>query len=318
MEADKFKVDINKYLKRDIISGVDLYDFRNQDLETEEDIKHSILLCRELAYFDRGRLKSLNFKFDEKYFYEGQKPYSRIKVEIQKLEFIAQYIKAKLHGTLKRENVSYDFYKDAYEMFSDSLNMWHLKNRNKYIYGKIISQHMELIKKVIQTKKLLSCDDILEYGCGSGGNLIVLNRLYGEKRLSGFEYPVARYASALANFQNHGVELDNFFLADGRALPLRDNSFDLVFTCHVLEQLKTNLAEALNEVIRVARKGIVLLEPSIYKATLTERLYIRYNQLCENLIDLIKNRRDVEVIEHYKCDIRNWWNPSNFIVMRKR
>lgn len=318
MEADRFKVDINEYLRKDIIPGIEVYDFRNQDLETEDDLKHSILLCRELAYFEGKKLQRLGFRFDEDYFYSEQRPYSRIVANLHKLLFIMQYLNQRFHGTLKRENVSYDIYKDYYEMFSDNLLSHRLKYHDRYIYGKVISHRMELIKKVLQTKELLSCGNILEYGCGPGVNLIVLNRLYGEKRLSGFEYPAARYASALVNFQIHSVDLDNFFLADGRDLPLRDGSFDLVFTCHVLEQLKTDLDKALNEVIRIAKKGVILMEPSNFKATLTERLYIRYNQYCENLIDLIEDRNDVDVIEHFKGTLRNWWLPNNFIVMRKK
>lgn len=317
MEADKFTVDVNEHLRKDIIQGVDVYDFRNQDREAEDDLKHCILLCKENAYFEKKKLRELDFKYSEDYFFSEQKPYSKIKVNLRKLMFIMQFLDGKFHGTLKRENIGFNVYKDYFEPVSENLIMWPMKYHKKYLYGKMISMKIDLLKKILQTKELLSCENILEYGCGSGVNLILLNRLYGEKRLSGFEYPAARYASALVNFEIHNVELNNFFLADGRDLPLRDDSFDLVFTCHVLEQLKADLSKALNEVIRIAKKGVVLMEPSNFKAKLSERLFLRYEQYCENLIDIIKDRNDVEVIEHSKCALRGWLLPSNFIVLRK-
>jgi uncharacterized protein YbaR (Trm112 family) len=52
------------------------------------------------------------------------------------------------------------------------------------------------------------------------------------------------------------------FVADLFHLPLRDKSMDVIFTSHALEPNGGREREALQELFRVARKRVVLFEPS--------------------------------------------------------
>jgi len=316
---EKFKVDINKYRIDNIIPKHTIYDFRDPKPETEEDLKHHIDLCRELGYFERKKLEELKFKFSEEYFFEGEgRHVGRGEIFLRKLELLKRFYDAKITHTIPKKYISLESYKDAHGFISFSnVERKILKDGNRYIYANEISVRIEILKKLLDFKKRLSCKDILEYGCGDGTNLILLSRLYGPHRISGFEYPAARFASSLVNFEIHNVRLENFFMADGRNLPLKDESFDLVFSLGVLEQLKDDLERSLNELLRVAKKGILLYEPSNFRATFCERRHVEMNHYPEDILGLLNNRDDIEVIECSKPHRRGWINPLRFFLIKK-
>ena len=58
-----------------------------------------------------------------------------------------------------------------------------------------------------------------------------------------------------------GCSRVNFHKGSAQSIPFADDSFDLVYTCVALRQMKSIHTEALNEVRRLARQWVVFLEP---------------------------------------------------------
>lgn len=100
-----------------------------------------------------------------------------------------------------------------------------------------------LLKKI--SKKALS---ILDLGCGEGSRLDLL-RDGSEKRAVGVD--ISETAIRMAKKNYPGIK---FIRADLEKLPLKDNSFDLVYSAYVLEHL-SNPEKVIGEAIRVTGIG---------------------------------------------------------------
>ncbi len=112
-------------------------------------------------------------------------------------------------------------------------------------------------------ERLPGVESALEVGCGSG---LVTLMLSGSptrtlRHLEGGDVAEQRVEGArlLADLSGLSATFKTMS-ADGLSYP--DKSFDLVFTCFVLEQCVDILDHALDECMRVARKFVVLFEPS--------------------------------------------------------
>jgi ubiquinone/menaquinone biosynthesis C-methylase UbiE len=178
---------------------------------------------------------------------------------------------------------------------------------------------MQIVNEVIRR---WDCTDVLEFGCGNGVNLMLLRDLLpGGKNLnlSGFDYALSRVLTARATFEYYRPEISNLFLADGRKLPLADDSFDMVYSHWVVEQMAGFEDEALDEMLRVSRKGIVLIEPTINKPRLTERVLMAHSGYSTRLTEIIRARTDIEIEEIR--DIRDnqpFLYPNVLMVLRKK
>lgn len=107
-------------------------------------------------------------------------------------------------------------------------------------------------------------DSMLEAGCGEATTLLpVLSRLEAPPaRVAAFDLAWSRIAHARAHTRDFDVPAPELFVGDLFAMPVRDGGFDLVWTSHALEPNGGREQEALTELARVARRYIVLFEPS--------------------------------------------------------
>lgn len=90
---------------------------------------------------------------------------------------------------------------------------------------------------------------ILDVGCAKGFMLYDFKRLYPE--IQGYGIDISEYAITHAK-----DEIREFVqVSDARALPFKDNSFDLVISITTLHNLnKEDLKTALQEIMRVSKK----------------------------------------------------------------
>ncbi len=96
---------------------------------------------------------------------------------------------------------------------------------------------------------------IFEFGCNRGRNLVEISKLDADVRLAGIDVN----ADAVAwGRHRHGLDLR---VGDESLLgTMEDHAFDVTFTLSVLDHLPEP-RPVLRELIRVARKGVILLEP---------------------------------------------------------
>jgi hypothetical protein len=162
---------------------------------------------------------------------------------------------------------------------------------------------------------------LLEVGCGEATTLAgVLGVLGGIDRAPlealGFDISWSRCAVGRDWLAEQRVAA-RLFVADLFQIPLADASVDVVYTAHSIEPNGGREEEAIRELLRVARRAVVLIEP-IYElgsepaqARMREHGYVR--RLKETAVSL-----GAEVIDYrLLSDPSNPLNPSGVVHIRK-
>ncbi len=110
---------------------------------------------------------------------------------------------------------------------------------------------------------------LLEAGVGEATTLAnVVSRLRQRPpHISGFDISWSRIKYAFKYYLSVAGGPASFFLGDLFRIPYADDSIDVVYTSHSIEPNGGREAEALTELYRVARKFLVLFEPSYEMAT---------------------------------------------------
>lgn len=195
---------------------------------------------------------------------------------------------------------SLEAYGHAYELLSTFLKPdWIGWVDGRFTRAPAAVHHHRNMLKLATLLNDLNASEVLEFGCGSGINLLLLRRaglLDPKVQLSGFEYPVLRYLTANSTIQQHQVDVSNLFMSDGRKLPLKDNSFDVVFSHYVIEQMKSFESEALKEMLRVARKAVIMFETAIHKPTINQRIFMAHSGYSADLPIVVRQQPGLDEI----------------------
>jgi SAM-dependent methyltransferase len=109
---------------------------------------------------------------------------------------------------------------------------------------------------------ILPSDNILEVGVGEATTLAGVLKAIGRQDISAFGFDISwsRLMEGKKWCQFNSVN-PTLFSADLFSIPLADDSMDIVYTSHSLEPNGGREKEALMELLRVARKAVVLVEP---------------------------------------------------------
>jgi len=317
---------------------ITIYDFRQSDNNIEKDRKDlgaHLKILEGLYYFEDKKLKDLNFSYDisNMCFLDGglkrrlKTRFKYYKETWQNIFNLAKFLFFKENsGKLKGiDSIDSSFlgYSKAYEMinFFVEPTWFGFYNRKPVLTGAIQHHYhnMKILRKIIDN---WGGREILEFGLGSGINLMLLKRFLPrgqELKLSGFDYSIARLLTAKATFTKHTIECEDLFLANGLFLPLKDNSYDIVFSHYVIEQMKGFENKALDNMIRVAREGVVLFETAIYHPTIGQRIYMKHSGYSTDLPEIVKRRKDIEILEIRDVKKSYFFNcPNVLFVLRKK
>lgn len=145
----------------------------------------------------------------------------------------------------------------AYDLMSKS---WDNKKN-----GAQATEHKPFLKMIGKVKDL----KILDAGCGTGDYSVILAKK-GAK-VTGIDFSNGMISKAKINAKNNGINIV-FKKADICSIPFKDNTFDKVISCRVLNFVKKEkLNPALKELIRVLKNGgelvLSLLYPGLGKRT---------------------------------------------------
>jgi ubiquinone/menaquinone biosynthesis C-methylase UbiE len=99
-------------------------------------------------------------------------------------------------------------------------------------------------------------ENLLEVGCGEGLLLYELQGLLAERQAVAIDVDAEGVTAA-----RHNTPGPHYMLASAEALPFRDEQFDLVVCCEVLEHLNRP-QRALEEIRRVAARYAILSVPN--------------------------------------------------------
>ena len=123
-------------------------------------------------------------------------------------------------------------------------------------YKYIPDRWKPLAEKLIETYNLKPNSKILDVGCGKGFLLFEIKKLIPEIEVVGID-------SSHYGLDNAHPDIKEFLFNHNAQdkLPFSDNEFDLVITVTTFHNLKLfELADALGEIERVARKGYLVVE----------------------------------------------------------
>lgn len=159
---------------------------------------------------------------------------------------------------------------------------------------------------------------VLEVGCGEATTLAgVLKRLNSPPRHAlGFDISWSRCAHGLSWLAENVVSAD-LFVADLFEIPLADSSVDVVYTSHSLEPNGGREESAIKELMRIARRAVVLIEPVYELAGAEAQARMREHGYVRNL------KNAAEVLGATVTDYRlldycgNPLNPSGLILIDK-
>ena len=105
--------------------------------------------------------------------------------------------------------------------------------------------------------------------------------------------------------------------ADASSIPISDNEYELAYTCHCLEQVPHIFENCLNEIVRIASKYIVLIEPSFEKSNEITKKHIfkkDYIKINNKKLSKIKN---VKKINRFKMPFIQYINGAEIIILEK-
>jgi ubiquinone/menaquinone biosynthesis C-methylase UbiE len=90
---------------------------------------------------------------------------------------------------------------------------------------------------------------VIDYGCGQGGWIEILKRSFTGAKITGIDISERAIEKARARFENC-----KFFSFNEKTAPVDDNSFDFVFTYHVLEHVY-DIESVIHDMSRIVRPG---------------------------------------------------------------
>ncbi len=161
-------------------------------------------------------------------------------------------------------------------------------------------------------------DKILEVGCGEATTLTGVMKAMNCQDISayGFDLSWSRISVGQKWSEDNSVT-PRLFVGDLFHIPLADNSMDVVYTSHSLEPNGGKEVIAIKELLRIARKAVVLVEPCYELAPQKAQQRMREHGYVSGL-NSVAESLGVNVVEHRLLDVcSNPLNPSGVITLVK-
>lgn len=138
---------------------------------------------------------------------------------------------------------------------------------------------------------------ILEVGAGELTTLTeIAGRIGLDRCYHGIDISFGRVYQGTKYFSARVPELDMTAVrADAMSLPYPNDSFDIVFSSHCLEHIPLHYQRAIDEMIRVARRAVVLFEPSYELNGPVQKLRMRAHGYVRGIEDYLRQLPDVAV-----------------------
>jgi ubiquinone/menaquinone biosynthesis C-methylase UbiE/uncharacterized protein YbaR (Trm112 family) len=232
----------------------------------------------------------------------------KIKALYQNGENIIQYLRDvenRNFNTIEDILISYDFQSGSYIKQFYSHRAYH-------------EQYCQSIAAVIN--KLGSFNSIMEAGVGEATTLGVMIQYLTRKPpfILGFDLSWSRIHFAKSFTKDQGLADVTLFTSDLFETPLADDSIDIVYTSHSIEPNGGKEKEALTELYRIAKRYVVLLEPSFEFGSDEAKERMLKLGYVTSLGNTAKSL-GYKIIEHRLFDLSsNPLNPTGLLVIEKK
>lgn len=160
---------------------------------------------------------------------------------------------------------------------------------------------------------------ILEAGVGEATTLSsVLKHLDRNISSYGFDLSWSRASYAKKWLNSQGVESATICCGDLLNIPFLDNSIDIVYTSHSIEPNGGQESRILQELYRVTRKFLILLEPDYKLSSKEAKERMDSHGYCKNL-DTIADSLGYNVLRHEPFAYSyNPLNPTAITIISKQ
>jgi len=180
-----------------------------------------------------------------------------------------------------------------------SLTEANVNNANSYV-----KEIADLIEPY--SKNLVS---ILDCGTGEANTLVeLIKRLPNLSNVFAIDASWSRLSWAKQNLESAEVDNCSLAVADLKNIPLQSGLIDIVFTSHALEPNGGSEQVILNELSRVGKKYIILIEPDYLMASQEQRTRMESLQYIGDLRPFFTNA-GLKLIKYY--ELENSTNPMN-------
>ena len=155
----------------------------------------------------------------------------------------------------------------------------------------------------------LAPESLLEAGIGEGTSLApILSHMTAQpKHVLGFDLSLSRVLYARSHLTDAGQREVKLFTADLERIPLATGSVDVVLTVHAVEPNHGREREILSELLRVARKHLVMIEPSYELASQEARERMNRLGYVRGLPAML------EQLGHKASKVERWPHNSNLL-----
>ncbi len=154
----------------------------------------------------------------------------------------------------------------------------------------------------------LGVSSVLDAGTGEATSLVpVLQAMRARPDVLAFDLSLSRLLFARQHLTEHGQQAD-LFVGDLAAIPLADNAVDCVLTVHAVEPNGGREREILSELLRVAARYVVMVEPSWELGSEATRTRISQHGYVKGLPEILESLGHKPVrFEPWGLDV----NPAN-------
>ena len=166
--------------------------------------------------------------------------------------------------------------------------------------------------------KFFNLNSILEVGAGE---LVTLDDFLKKikkkpKKVGAIDISLKRLADGKKNFIKTNRKIDSLARADASQLPFPDNSFDMVYTVHVIEQVPSLYLKIVKELVRVSSNIIILIEPSYEFGSNSSKKNI-FKKGYTQIRDSDFKRLDYKLIYRDIMELRSYINGSEIVILKK-
>jgi ubiquinone/menaquinone biosynthesis C-methylase UbiE len=182
--------------------------------------------------------------------------------------------------------------------------------------AEILALKARLGRRLADVLDVLKPESLLDAGVGEATSLLpTLAAMKVRPAVLGFDFSVSRLLWAKRHLAAHGHGDATLFLADLDRVPLADASIDVVLTVHALEPNRGQERAILSELLRVARRHLVMVEPCYERATLEMRTWIDKHGYVRGLPETLQSLgHPARLIEPFGADQNPVNAASLFIV----